>query len=218
MRTHFVDELESVRKNFVQMGETTISLFNEALQAVLVAPSSDHLARASELEAQTDHQHRMIRDQCLNLITLQAPVACDARLLTGILDSIVDLELIGDYAYEIVTMSSELERRPPSQVLVQIADIGGKIQGVLSTAIDSWRRQDQAEGLSVRSSQPAIRAECESLYQKLSQLVATPGEGIAYVDLMLVCKHLERILRHAVCVAEQAADAAPLASAGSPSS
>jgi len=26
---------------------------------------------------------------------------------------------------------------------------------------------------------------------------------------MLICRHLERILRHAVCVADQAADAAP---------
>jgi phosphate uptake regulator len=59
-------------------------------------------ARASELEAQTDHQHRLIHHQCLNLITLQAK---DARLVTGVLDTIVDLELIGDYAYEIVTLS-----------------------------------------------------------------------------------------------------------------
>ena len=209
MRTHFVDELESVRKNFVQMGETTIALFAEALQAA-VAPNPERSARASELEAQTDHQHRMIHDQCLNLITLQAPVAGDARLLTGILDAIVDLELIGDYAYEIVTLSSSIERRPPSQILVQIADVGGKVRQILFTAIESWRKQDRNEALSVRPYQPTIRAECESLYQKLSQLVTTPGEGTAYVDLMLVCKHLERILRHAVCVAEQAADAAPV--------
>ena len=60
-------------------------------------------AKASELEAQTDHQHRLIHDQCLNLITLQAPVVRDARLVTGVLDAIVDLELIGDYANETVT-------------------------------------------------------------------------------------------------------------------
>ena len=44
---------------------------------------------ASELEARTDHQHRLIYDQCLNLITLQAPVARDARFVTGVLDAIV---------------------------------------------------------------------------------------------------------------------------------
>jgi len=62
----------------------------------------------------------------------------------------------------------------------------------------------------VRSHEAPIRSECGSLYEKLSRPVSTPGEGIAYVELMLVCKHLERILRHSVCVAHQAADAAPI--------
>src|SRR5579872_1488726 len=155
MRTHFVSELEAVRKNLVEMGETTTSLLAEALSAVVDQNRSS--APASELEAQTDHQHRLIHDQCLNLITLQAPVASDARLLTGILDAIVDLELIGDYAYEIVTMSASIKSRPPSQVLVQFAEVGAKIQGALSAAIESWCRLDAAEAASVRSSQPAIR-------------------------------------------------------------
>ena len=209
MRTRFDEDLETVRKNLLQMGDTTITLLTEALRAV-VEPAPSHSACASELEAQTDHQHRLIHDQCLNLITLQAPVARDARLVTGILDAIVDLELIGDYAYEMVSLSSAIDHRPPSQVLAQITEVGNKIRGSLSTAIDSWRSVDRAQALSVRPQEPAIRAECESLYQKLSQLVSTPGQGADYVELMLISKHLERILRHAGSVADQAADAAPL--------
>lgn len=209
MRTHYVSELEAVRRNLVEMGETTAWLLAEALQAV-VEPNRGPSARASELEAQTDHQHRLIHDQCLNLITLQAPVASDARLVTGILDAIVDLELIGDYAYEIVMLCSSMDRRPPSQILSQIADTGAKVRERLATAIESWRTGDRAQALSVRSHEAGIRAECGSLYEKLSRLVSSPGEGIAYVDLMLVCKHLERILRHAVCVADQASEAAPI--------
>src|SRR5262252_9739570 len=126
MRTQYMTELESVRQNLVQMGETAISLLAGATNAVADANFS-FSARASELEAQTDHQHRLIHDQCLNLITLQAPVAGDARLVTGILDAIVDLELIGDYAYEIVVLSAPGRRRAPSQVLSQISDIGAKV-------------------------------------------------------------------------------------------
>jgi len=104
MRAHYVQELESVRQNLVKMGETTLSLLVGALSRV--ADFSPGLsARASELEAKTDHQHRLIHDQCLSVITLQAPVARDARLVTGVLDATVDLELIGDYAYEMVTLS-----------------------------------------------------------------------------------------------------------------
>jgi phosphate transport system protein len=208
MRTHYVSELESVRHNLVQMGETTVSLLGEAINAI-ADPSSGPFVRASELEAQTDHQHRLIHDQCLNLITLQAPVASDARLVTAVLDAIVDLELIGDYAYEIVTLSSSQKHRPPAQITNQMLEIGATVRTILTNAIESWRTGDRDQALSVRPQEAASRAECERLYQKLSELVSTPGEGAVYVELMLICRHLERILRHAVCVADQAADASP---------
>jgi phosphate transport system protein len=141
-RTRYAGELESVRQNLIAMGETTIALLSEALCAV-AEPNPGCAEKASELEAQTDHQHRLIHDQCLNLITLQSPVARDARLITGALDAIVDLELIGDYAYEMVGLSSAKLGRLPSQILNQISEIGAKIAEILSAAIDSWRREDR---------------------------------------------------------------------------
>jgi phosphate transport system protein len=213
MRTRYAGELEAVRQNLIAMGETTIALLAEALRAV-VDPSPDCAAKASELEARTDHQHRLIHDQCLNLITLQSPVARDARLITGALDAIVDLELIGDYAYEMVALVSAKQGRPPSQILNQISGIGAKIREVLSAAIDSWRNEDRGLALSARPREAAIRAECQALAEKVSLLTSAPGDVTAYVNLLLICRHLERIMRHAVCVAEQAAEAAPPAPAG----
>ena len=203
-------ELESVRQNLVRMGETTVSLLSEALRAV-AEPNPASLEKASELESQTDHQHRLIHDQCLSLITRQAPVARDARLITGVLDAIVDLELIGDYGYEMAVLGSSLGRRPPSQILAEIARLGAKTQEVLTAAIDCWR-EEHCGALSVRlpsirPMEPGIRAECQALYEKLAKLTSSPGDATAYVDLMLVSRHLERILRHAVCVSEQARDA-----------
>jgi len=207
LRTHYIQELESVQGNLVQMGETALSLFAEALRA-LVDPVPGPSARARELEALTDDQQRLIHDQCLRLITLQAPVARDARLVTGILDAIVDLELIGDYAYEIATLSSQMGGRPPSQVLGQMSAVGGKIQECLKEAIESWRNLDRARALAVRPQEAPIRAECGALYQKLAQLTSGPGDATVYVNLMQVCRHLDRISRHAAGVADLAADAA----------
>ncbi len=208
MRTNFVNELESVRKEVIAMGETTIALLGEVMRAV-VSADAEAASRASELESQTDHQHRMIHDRCLNLIARQAPVARDARLVTGILDAIVDLELIADYAYEIVSLSPPPGNRPPSQIVNQLSDVGGKVRGLLSSAIDVWRSEDVAAGLAVRSRDAAIRAECRALDDKLAHLIAGPGDGRVYLNLLLIGKHLERILRHTVCVAEQAAASAP---------
>ena len=213
MRARYAGELESVRQNLIAMGETTIALLAEALRAV-VDPNPGCAARASELEARTDHQHRLIHDQCLSVITLQAPVARDARLITGALDAIVDLELIGDYAYEMVGLVPAKQGRLPSQILSQISEIGAKIREVLSAAIDRWRNEDRGLALSARPREAAIRAECQALADKVSLLTSAPGDVTAYVNLLLICRHLERITRHAVCVAEQAAEAARPAPAG----
>jgi phosphate uptake regulator len=132
----------------------------------------------------------------------------------ALLEDIVDLELIGDYAYEIATFSGSIKNRPPSQMMSQISDIGAKVQENLATAICSWRSLDGAQALSVRPQEAPIRAQCGSLYEKLAQLAARPGDATTFVDLMLICRHLERILRHAVCVADQAADATPIDHAG----
>jgi phosphate transport system protein len=213
MRTRYAGELDAVRQNLIAMGETTMALLAEGLRAV-VDPSPDGAAWASELEARTDHQHRLIHDQCLNLITLQSPVARDARLITGALDAIVDLELIGDYAYEMVGLGSAKQGRLPSQILSQISDIGAKIREILAAAIESWRNQDKGLALSARPREAAIRAECHALAEKVALLTSAPGDVTAYVNLLLICRHLERIMRHAVCVAEQAAEAAPASPAG----
>ena len=208
-RTLYMQELESVRQDLIQMGETTIALLTEATLAAVSGRDGDSSERASELESRTDHQLRTIHDQCLSLITLQAPVTRDARLITGILDAIVDLELIGDYAYEIVTLSGSAEHRPPHPIMSQISEIGSRTRELLSTAIDGWRSDEAAQALSVGPQAATIRGECQALYGKLSQLASGPGNAMPYVNLMLICRHLERISRHAACVAEQAAGAVP---------
>jgi phosphate transport system protein len=206
-RAHYVQELEALRQSLIQMGETTLALLGEALHAVS-AEGSGFAERASELESQTDHQLRTIRDQCLSLITLQAPVARDARLITGILDAIVDLELIGDYTYEIVTIAGSMKHRPPSVIMHQIWEMVSRTREALMTALGGWSGEEASPGcLSVSPQASAIRADCRTLYDKLSQLAAGPGDAMPYVNLMLICRHLERISRHASCVADQAASA-----------
>jgi phosphate transport system protein len=201
-RQHYQKELDAVRQNLVRMGDTTIELLNEAARTI--SGNADSPARASELEAKTDHQHRTIHDQCFSLITLQAPVARDARLITGTLDAIVDLELIGDYAYEIVTLSASMRHRPPTLILNQITDLSNKIRDTLASAIDGWRGTNGAQPVSARPVEASIRAECQALSDKLTRLLASPVDGTPYATLLIMLKHYERILRHAVCVAEQA--------------
>jgi hypothetical protein len=88
------------------------------------------------------------------------------------LDATVDLDLIGDYAYEIVTLGFSLKRRPPSQITHQLSEVGARIRTSLTTAIESWPSGDRDQALSLLPQEAVIRAECGMLYEKLSQLVS----------------------------------------------
>lgn len=97
-------------------------------------------------------------------------------MIAGGLDAIVDLELIGDYAYEIASLCATAGRRPASQIVAKTVEVGASVQGALTASIDTWRTGGSTAGLDVRSQAPLIRSECASLYGKLSQLTATPGD------------------------------------------
>jgi len=211
-RLHYQDELDSVRRHLIEMGDGTITLYTEVLSAIGKADRAS-AERAQELETKNDEQNRTIREECLNLITLQAPVARDARFVTAVLEAIVDLELIADYANEIAQLSLEMTRKPMSQILAQVSETGGKIGGMLSTAIDAWRKEDHDLGLSVRPREVGVRLELHVLYEKLGKLMATPGDGGTYITLLLIVRHLERIMRHAITVAESASSCAPASQA-----
>lgn len=206
-REHYIAELERTRTEFLQMGQ----LAQQALQAALQAlGDSDSAAagRAHVLEAETDNLYRTIFESCLRLVTLQAPVAGDARLITGMLGAIVDLELIGDYADDVGELATEMTRKPASGVLSEFASVGGKVQEMLNSAIERWRTLDRNEDLAIRPMQGLVKRACQDLLAKLTQLSAGSPDQPLLAGLILACKYLERISSHSVSIAEQAAFAA----------
>jgi hypothetical protein len=51
------------------------------------------------------------------------------------------------------------------------------------------------------------------LHEELTRLTLEASDAGSYLALMLVARHLERILQHAACVVDNAAGAAPVAQA-----
>ena len=191
------------------MGQITVTMLNEAL-ATVTRNDPAAAERTHELEARIDDQNRQIHEQCLQAMAIPGSRGDEARLVTGIVGAIVDLELIGDYADEIATLGASIQRRPTSQILHRISELGRRINGMLSTAIDGWAGDDLTEALAMRPREADLRSECRVLYDKLFKLMSVPGDGGVYLHLLLICKHLELIARHAVSIGEQAVVVAPL--------
>ncbi|HUJ21126.1 MAG TPA: phosphate signaling complex protein PhoU [Bryobacteraceae bacterium] len=208
LREHYVAELDQTRSDLVDMGARAQQALADALESLIKSDRSA-AARARSLEVEIDACNKRIYERCLSLLTLQAPVAGDARLLTAILEAIVDLELIGDYADDIAELVLGMNAKPVSAVLSDVADAGKKVQQMLSQAMDSWRHLDRALGLSIRPMQSAVKDDCERLVEKLTVLASASRDSSPHVGLILICKNLERITVHCVNIAEQAAFTVP---------
>lgn len=207
-RERYVAELDQTRSDLLEMGAYAERALKCALESVI---NSDRTAaeQTKSLEAEIDSRNNQIYERCLSLLTLQAPVAGDARLLTRILEAIVDLELIGDYAHDIAELALGMNAKPPLASLHDLSEAGGKVQDTLTQALNCWRRLDRDLGLSLRARHGALKNECEHLIEKLTTLSSASRDSSAYVALILMCKDLERIALHSVNIAEQAAFTVP---------
>ncbi len=205
-RRRFLSELDETRMELVTMGEAAESALAHSLRA-LVSTDRSSAEKARALEPQIDAMNKSIYRRCLELVALEAPVASDARLITAMLEAIVDLEQIGDYAEDIAELALGLEGKTLPPVLGGLERLAARVCEMLSSALDSWRNMDRDRGLSLRSLRSAVDYDYRSLFQELSRLLTTHQDGVVPLSLVLVAKYLDRVARHAVSVAEQAASA-----------
>jgi phosphate transport system protein len=208
MRSHFIEELEALRTSFLALGDQTLESVAYAIQCIFRMDGMT-LEHAKELESVINTSNRSVYDQALRILTLQAPVASDARFIAGIIESIVDLEEIGDYALDVSEMALASGRNATAEVVGEVASLAERCCETLKMSLDVWRDVDPARAASVRAQETTIRADTNVLTEKLYQLTQTPGDTSTYVDLVLACRYLGRMARHAALIAEQAAAAAP---------
>ncbi len=72
----------------------------------LFARDLEMAKKIAPLDKEIDRYYRQIELDCATLMTLQAPVAQDLRLLSAFMQLVRDLERIGDYAKDLAEISN----------------------------------------------------------------------------------------------------------------
>ncbi|MBC7881772.1 MAG: phosphate signaling complex protein PhoU [Anaerolineae bacterium] len=207
LREAFTRELNETRFELLRMGTMAEKALSEAMIALVKADLAA-ASRVHALEESIDFLNHSINERCVRLITLQAPVAGDTRYITGILEAIVGIERIGDYADNIAEIAFALAGKPMPPLMVDFERMGLRASGMVRAALDSWAQLNRERGLAVRALDDAVDDDYVRLFNQLAKLIVA-GDGSVPLNLVLACKYLERIADHAVNVAEQAAYAAP---------
>lgn len=201
-RTHFERCLKRLKQEVLRMGtlvEESCRLSHQAL----FNQNLDAVSKIIEIDRQVDRYYRQIELDCATLMTLQAPVAQDLRLVSAFMQLIRDLERIGDYAKDLAKIAIKLLSYPPHPIMEEAAAMSYHAQMMLGTSLVALVELDGNAGKQVKRLDDTVDETYEKLYQTLACQRDIQGVIEPFLLLALVISHLERMADHSTNIAQR---------------
>ncbi len=170
------------------------SLFARDLEAAKGIPS---------LDKQIDQYYRQVELDCVTLMTLQAPVAQDLRLLSAFMQLVRDLERIGDYAQDLAEIAIKLFPYPPHPCMSEIEAMSNHAQMMLAASLEALADLDATAGKAVKQLDDTVDDAYDQLYQTLAYQRDIKGVVEPILLLGLIIRHLERMADHATNIGQR---------------
>ena len=203
-RTHFERRIRRLERDVLRMGALVEHSFRLSHQALFAR----NLAAAEELpllDKKIDQFYRQIELECAALLTLEAPVAQDLRLLSAFMQLVRDLERIGDYAEEVAEIAIKLFPYQPHPCLPQIEVMSHHARAMLAASLVALVDLDAEAGRAVKRLDDAVDTAYKTLYQTLATQRDIKGVVEPILLLALVIRHLERMADHATNIGQRVA-------------
>ena len=191
-----------VQQDVLRMGTLVEQSFRLSHQS-LFEQDVDATKKLLVLEKQIDAYYRQIESDCATLMTLQAPVAQDLRMLSAFMQLVRDLERIGDCAQDLTEMAVKLMKYPPHEFLPEIAQMSEHAQLMLATSLVALADLDSSAGARVKEYDDVVDDAYERLYKAIAFLQDVPGAVEPILLLGLIIHHLERMADHATNISQR---------------
>jgi phosphate transport system protein len=183
------------------MGALCEDAIANAIKA-LIGGDADLREKVWELEREIDMKEREIESLSVNLLLREQPVAGDLRRITAAQRMITDMERIGDLAADIAELSRYIVNVETIKG-IPIAEMAAAAAKMLTDSVDAFVASDLEKAYSVMTFDNVVDEFFVKVKTRLVSLVAENSEySEAYIDLLMIAKHLERIGDHAQNIAE----------------
>jgi len=194
--------LRRVQQEVLRMGTLVEQSFRLCHQA-LFERDIDAVQKINKIEKNIDIYYRQIESECATLMTLQAPVAQDLRLLSALMQLVRDLERIGDYAQDLSEMAAKLMKYSSHEVLPEIAQMSEHAQLMLATSLVALADLDPSAGERVKELDDIVDDAYDRLYDIIAFERDVPGVVEPILLLGLTIRHLERMADHATNIGQR---------------
>ena len=201
MRETYHKQLENLHTELIRMGALCEDAIANAMKA-LIDGAADLREKVWELEREIDMKEREIESISVHLLLREQPVAGDLRRITAAQRMITDMERIGDLAADIAELSRFVANAETIKG-IPIAEMAAATAKMLTDSVDAFVASDLEKAYSVMAFDDVVDEFFVKVKTRLISLVAENSEYTeAYIDLLMIAKHLERIGDHAQNIAE----------------
>jgi phosphate transport system protein len=193
MRTAYHDALEAASLDVVRLGVMVVDAIHAAV-AALDKRDTVLAARVIAGDDVIDETRRNVESTCIELIWKQQPVAGELRQVAAMLQTVTDLERIGDYAVDLAKNAIKLNDITLRPARVEI----GKIAAIASEMlVDAMRAYTERDG-EIASRVIAQDDEVDTLYHRgiealQDEMAADPAVVRAGTIMLFVLATLERV-------------------------
>jgi phosphate transport system protein len=211
-RTAYQNMLTDLRQRVIDLGTLVVGRLEQGLAALVRHdPATGTFVQQGDQEI--DRATATIERTCIDVLTLQAPVAGDIRFVTATFRIVTDLERVGDLAVNLAdyaTDSDTLEMVPPSRI-DEVGRVGvAMLRDALRAFADSnvflaaavVRRDDELDELAWTTTKAFLEAMHLAGRQAWDDATARRHAEEA-LPILLSMRDLERVGDHAVNIARR---------------
>ncbi|WP_300678002.1 phosphate signaling complex protein PhoU [Nocardioides sp.] len=203
MREAFREELEAVFGALAAICDQVEEAVAQATQALLGADESVAQSVISADES-IDDARTWVEERCFELLSLQAPVAGDLRVVVAALRMVSDLERMGDLSVHVAKIARL--RVPNSAVPDGARETIARMAEVAESMVHRTAEIIRSRDVSQASELAIDDDEMDKLRRaNFAELLSNDWQyGVeAAVDLALLGRYYERIADHAVSVSNR---------------
>lgn len=203
MRSILHDQLDTVLSDLAEICSEVEEAVRQATEALLTGDASI-AERVISSDVQIDLARERVEDNALAILSLQAPVASDLRVVVSALRMVSELERMGDLSVHVAKIARL--RTPncavPPQAHDTISRMAEVAESMVGRAAEVIRHRDLEAAIELRDKDEEMdHLRRESFAQLLSE--EWSGGVEAAVDVALLGRYYERIADHAVSVANR---------------
>lgn len=192
-RAAFERQLNQIQEDMLVMAsmvQTAVTQSIEALKMRDVALAQ----RIIDNDVLINQKRYEAEEKCIELISLQAPLASDLRTIISVLHITVDLERMGDHAEGNAKLVLMLTDEPPLKPYIDIPKMAELANRMLDEALDAYRTRDTEKARRVIDMDDEVDELYEQVYHELLKFMIDDPKTIQRgTYLIWVAHNLERV-------------------------